>query len=68
MKYKHIYAAHEARMWLGTIISGVTALSAIALAHPELKEAVTNKVKGIKNKFSKKPPIKIVVVDQEKES
>lgn len=65
MKYKHIYAAHEARMWLGTIISGVTALSVIASTHPELVKAVTNKVADIKNKFSKKPPIKIVVIDKE---
>lgn len=68
MKYKTIYAAHEARMWIGTIISGVAAASAIAVAHPELVDSAKRKVRTIKEKIHKKPKLKIVVVNNEEES
>lgn len=76
MKYKHIQAAHEIRMWAMTIVSAIGTLAAIDAAHPEYKEA-------IKAKFRKRPlraftkeeirdimdrKIKIVVVDREEES
>lgn len=58
MKYKHVYAAHEARMWVMTIISGVSAVASIMAAHPELKEK-------IKAKFTPKPKIKIIIVKED---
>lgn len=58
MKYKHVYAAHEARMWVMTIISGVSAVATILAAHPELKEK-------IKSKFAPKKKYKIIVVEEE---
>ncbi|MBO7449416.1 MAG: hypothetical protein J6U54_03525 [Clostridiales bacterium] len=53
MKYKHVYASHEARMWVMTIISGVSAVASLLAAHPEL----TQKIKNLR-----KPKIKIIVV------
>ncbi len=67
MKYKTIYAAHEARMWLGTIISGIAVVTAITAAHPEMKDAVKKKWSGIKEKIRKKN-LKIVVVNEKEES
>ena len=58
MKYKHVYAAHEARMWVMTIISGVSAVATILAAHPELKEK-------LKEKFSPKRKIQIVIVKED---
>ena len=58
MKYKHVYAAHEARMWVMTIISGVSVAASILAANPELKEKV-------KRAFKPKKTIRIVVVEEE---
>lgn len=58
MKYKHVYAAHEARMWVMTIISGVSAVATILAANPELKEK-------LKEKFSPKKKIRIVIVKED---
>jgi len=61
MKYKHIQAAHEIRMWVMTIVSAVGTVVAIDTAHPEYREA-------IKAKSSKKQPkLKIVVVREEED-
>ena len=69
MKYKHVYAAHEARMWLQTILSGVAVGGAILAAHPEAKEKLKAVPGKIKSKFQKKknPEIKIVVVNTDKD-
>ena len=58
MKYKHVYAAHEARMWVMTIISGVSVAASILAAHPELKEK-------LKEKFSPRKKIRIIVVKED---
>lgn len=58
MKYKHVYAAHEARMWVMTIISGVSAVATILAANPELKEK-------LKEKFSPKKKIRIIIVKED---
>lgn len=58
MKYKHVYAAHEVRMWVMTIISGVSVAASILAANPELKEKV-------KRAFKPKKTIRIVVVEEE---
>ena len=66
MKYKHVYAAHEARMWLQTILSGVAVGGAILAAHPEVKEKLKAVPGKIKAKFKKEEPvIKVVVVSTE---
>lgn len=67
MKYKHVYAAHEARMWLQTIISGIAVGGAILTAHPETKEKLRVIGRKVKAKFKKKeePVIKVVVVNTE---
>ena len=67
MKYKHVYAAHEARMWLQTIISGVAVGGAILAAHPEAKEKLKAMPGKIKARFQKKEEsvIKVVVVNTE---
>jgi hypothetical protein len=59
MKYKHIYAAHEARMWVMTIINAVSTITTIAATHPEL-------VESIKNRFSGRKRIRIIVVEEPK--
>lgn len=58
MKYKHVYAAHEVRMWVMTIISGVSVAASILAAHPELKEK-------LKEKFSPNKKIRIVIVKED---
>lgn len=72
MKYKHIQAAHELRMWILTIATGVTAASAVLARHPEAKEWVDNKIDGVKGSFKKDKKktktIKIVIVNDEGES
>lgn len=70
MKYKTIYGAHEARMWLQTIISGIAVGGAILAAHPEVKEKLTGIPSKIKDKFCKKKDesvVKIIVVDTTKD-
>lgn len=64
MKYKTMYGLHEARMWIGTIIAGVAATAAIVEAHPDIKDGAKRKFNAIKDKFKKKPKLKIVVVDK----
>lgn len=75
MKYKHIQAAHEARMWISMLITGACAASAISTAHPEIKEKLARKVEGVKTKICKifkkeetPTTVTFVVVDTEKES
>lgn len=72
MKYKHIQAAHELRMWILTIATGVTAASAVLARHPEAKEWVDNKIDNAKGMFKKDKKktktIKIVIVNDEGES
>lgn len=65
MKYKTIYGLHEARMWVTTIGSGILAAAALVATNPELKEAASRKWSNIKDKFKKKPKVKVVVVDKD---
>lgn len=68
MKYKHIQAAHELRMWILTIATGVAATNAVLQRHPEAKEWIDG-VKGVFKKDKKKTKtIKIVIVNDEEES
>jgi hypothetical protein len=48
MKYKHIEAAREARLWIGQIVvPGVTLLTTV-LAIPEVRYAVAAKANQVK--------------------
>lgn len=67
MKYKTMYGLHETRMWVGTVIAGVAAAAAIAEAHPEIKDGIKRKCNLVKDKFKKKPKLKIVVVNNEEQ-
>lgn len=72
MKYKHIQATHELRMWILTIATGVAATNAVLQRHPEAKEWIDNKIDGVKGVFKKDKKktktIKIVIVNGEEES
>lgn len=71
MKYKHIQAAHELRMWILTIGMGIAAASKLMEKHPEIKESVTKRIEKVKSKFEnneEEEVIKVVVIREEKES
>ena len=62
MTYNTMYAWHEVRMWIGTVIAGATAVAAITSANPNLvpslKRGFTNATEKVKlkanNLFKKK--------------
>lgn len=68
-KYKHIQAAHEIRMWIVTIATGVAAANMMLERHPEVREKIRNTIDGVKEKFTKeekdKSVIKVVIVSNE---
>ena len=69
MKYKHVQAIHELRMWTIAIATGVIAAKKYISSHPEAEEWVHNKVERVKSKFRKEKPeeekvIKIVIVKE----
>ena len=54
LKYKHIEAAREARLWIGQIVvPGVTLLTTI-MAIPEVRNAVASKANQIKETIDSK--------------
>ena len=54
MKYKHIEAAREVRLWIGQIIVPTFTLLATTMAIPEVRSAVAAKVKEFVDKRKKK--------------
>lgn len=48
MKYKHIEAAREARLWIGQIIVPATVVLSSMLTIPEVRQAVAAKAERIK--------------------
>lgn len=71
MKYKHIQAAHELRMWIVTLAAGAAAANALLEKHPKVKESIEKKVNAVKGKFKKKEEptiVQYVVIREEKES
>lgn len=58
MKYKHVYAAHEARMWIKDVIIPAVGVGLVLYSNPQVRESTkdgVNKLKNsIKNKFKKK--------------
>lgn len=57
MKYKHIEASREVRLWIGQIIVPAITLAATTMTIPEVREAVAAKAnemkRNIENKFKK---------------
>lgn len=57
MTYKQIEASREARLWINQVIVPAVATAVTLMAIPEVKEAVVEKAKSIKqsikNKFKK---------------
>jgi hypothetical protein len=54
MKYKHIEAAREARLWIGQIIVPTVTLVATTLTIPEVRQAVAAKANDIKRSIEQK--------------
>lgn len=54
IKYKHIEASREARLWIGqVIIPGITILGS-AMLIPEVRQRVKDTICEIKSNFKKK--------------
>lgn len=45
MKYKHIEAAREVRLWIGQIMVPAVTLAATTMTIPEVRQAVATKAK-----------------------
>ena len=54
MKYKHIEAARELRLWIGQVIVPVIAFAAGTLAVPEIRNAVSTKINNAKQHIKNK--------------
>lgn len=50
MKYKHIEASREARLWITQIVAPSMILAASVLQIPEVKAAVSEKIAEFKNR------------------
>ena len=61
MKYKHIEAAREARLWIRDIVVPGVMLATSTLAIPEVRQAVAAKANSIKENIERK-------IKKEKES
>ena len=54
MKYKHIEAAREARLWIGQIVIPAMTIAATTLTIPEVRQAVVAKAKSVKQSIEDK--------------
>ena len=54
MTYKQIEASRETRLWIGQIIVPALTLATSVLAIPEVREAVSEKLKGMKYSVRKR--------------
>ena len=54
MKYKHIEAAREARLWIGQIVIPAMTIAATTLTIPEVRQAVATKAKSVKKSIEDK--------------
>ena len=46
MKYKHIEASREARLWITQIVGPSILLAASMMGYPEIRSAVVEKIKN----------------------
>lgn len=54
MKYKHIEAAREARLWIRDILVPGALLVVSTLSIPEVRQAIATKAKSIKTNIDEK--------------
>lgn len=54
MKYKHIYAAHEIRMWFKEVIIPAVGIGVVLYSSPQVREAVKDGVSNAKNSIKAK--------------
>lgn len=54
MTYKQIEASREVRLWIGQIIVPAMALAATTMAIPEVREAVKEKARSVKDAIRNK--------------
>lgn len=54
MKYKHIEAAREARLWIGQIVVPALTLVMTTMAIPEVRQAVAAKANLVKQNINEK--------------
>lgn len=51
MTYKQIEASREMRLWIGQVIVPAVGVTAALLANPEIRQAASQKVEDIKQRF-----------------
>ena len=54
MKYKHIEAAREVRLWIRDIVVPVLGLAGASLTIPEVRQAVAAKANEVKENINRK--------------
>ena len=54
IKYKHIEAAREVRLWIGQIIVPAATIAVAGMSIPEVREAIAAKAKLVKYNINKK--------------
>lgn len=59
MTYKQIEASRELRLWIGQVIVPAVGVTVALMASPNVRQQVSEKVEGIKQKF-RKPNIIVV--------
>lgn len=53
LKYKHIEAARETRLWIGQVLVPAVTGAIILYSNPDSRRWIDEKVRSIKNKFKK---------------
>lgn len=51
MTYKQIEVSREMRLWIGQVIVPAVGVSVALLANPEIRQAASQKVEDIKQRF-----------------
>lgn len=54
MTYKQIEASREARLWIGQIVIPAVTLAVSTMAIPEVRQAVAEKAKSVKESIKSK--------------
>ncbi len=54
MKYKHIEAAREVRLWIGQIIVPAATVAVTTLTIPEVRQAIAAKANSVKRNIENK--------------
>ena len=54
LKYKHIEAARETRLWIGQVLVPAITGAIILYSNPDSRRWINESIEGIKSKFKKK--------------